>query len=89
MALYRIITEDKNTNDVAKIVSRYFDGFTMIPSCEGYYKGSLEGSLIIEIDTPANHNTPDRVRAICREINLLNGQQCCLLQTFSPLSEFI
>lgn len=86
--LYKILTEDINRLAIAKIVGRYFDGFTMIGGL-GYWQGKQEYSLIIEIDTPCDHNTPDRIKAICREINILNDQQCCLLQTFNPISEFV
>ena len=86
--LYKILTEDKKRAEIAKIVGRYFDGFTMIGGL-GYWQGKQEYSLIIEIDTPADHNTSHRIKAICVEINMLNEQQCCLLQVFNPISEFV
>ena len=48
--LYRIFTENKNHKEIEKIVSKYFEGFTLIKS-EGYWRLQKENSLIIEIVT--------------------------------------
>lgn len=82
MSLYRISTENKNRNDIIKVVSRYFEGFTLIEGI-GYWKGKQEKSLIIEIDTiSADYHSTRRIENICNDIKLLNGQEYVLLQKF-------
>ena len=49
--LYRLFTENKNLKVVENIVSRYFEGFTILKA-DGYWKLIKEGSLVIEVTDP-------------------------------------
>jgi len=86
MALYRILTENKNQEKIAEIISQYFDGFTLIEAT-GYYKGKQEKSLVIEIDIggtkySARAAARSKIADICTDIRNLNQQECVLLQKF-------
>jgi hypothetical protein len=48
--MYRIYTEDLNREQIEKIVGSSFKSFTMLPAV-GYWHGSKENSLVIEVDT--------------------------------------
>ncbi len=73
--LYRIFTEDKGDAermDVIKLVSGVFEGFTVLKGA-GVWRGSLEASLIVEIEAPAVKSSlvallaEDIRRALCQE----------------------
>ncbi|GAH48210.1 unnamed protein product [marine sediment metagenome] len=46
--LYRLFTENKNYDQIKKLVCNYFKGFTIIKA-EGVWQGESKHSLIIEI----------------------------------------
>lgn len=84
--LYRIVTEDCPPGTkpncytfyrehIIEIVSRYFDGFTLIP-CLGYWQGKPENTIIIEIIA---ENAMPQIRAIAKEIRTANKQQSVLI----------
>jgi len=82
--VYRIYTENKNKEEVAKIVSFFFEGFTMYEGV-GYWKGKEEPSLIIEILVEADSNTnvyvaKAHVNEVARAIKQRNNQQAVLCQ---------
>jgi hypothetical protein len=85
--LYRIFTENKQKDGVAKVVTRFFDGFTLIEG-EGYWQGKPEKTLIIEIDTINSTCPSNRISAIVDEIKELNNQQCCLVQETSLVRSY-
>lgn len=74
--LYRIYTEDTNRETIVQIVSRWFDGFTLIETT-GYYKGVKENGLIIEV---ISEDLTDalKIQAIEQSIIRENGQECVL-----------
>ena len=82
---YRIYTEDLKSDLVAGIVSQYFDGFTMYHA-QGYWKGTFEGSLVIEIITDNQTSTAEgsatTIGYICKQIKRLNKQSSILVQKF-------
>ena len=84
--LYRILTENINQKKVKEIVSRQFDGFSIINSV-GYWKGSKEKSLIIEIsgDKKIKSNIVSCANLIKKE----NKQDAVLIQSFSDNSFLI
>ncbi len=84
--LARIFTEDMKLDEMQKIVSRYFDGFTMIPTF-GVWKGKRENTICIEIACEGKDQS--KVEAICREIDLLNRQECCMVQYLETAVRFV
>ena len=74
---WRIYTEYTHTRHVAEIVDKYFADYSMFSGI-GHYGGEKERCLVIEIITSSRLNSNDIV-AICREINTLNHQECCLV----------
>ena len=84
--LYRIFTEDKNTEALHDLISKRFDGFTSYTAL-GYWKGIAEASRVIEIIDLLNIQA--NVRALCYEIKQLNNQESVLFQTLENEHEFI
>jgi len=91
--LYRIQTESDHIigrhrefrENIVKIVSRYFDGFTII-NCEGYWKGIAENSVIIEIIA---ENEFPKILAIADEIRIANKQECVLVSSAQCAHSFV
>ena len=71
--IFRIYTEDvENAKQLAEIVSRFFDGFTVFET-HGFWKGEYESSAVVEI-----HGKPgdvSRVRVLAEEIRKVNKQE--------------
>lgn len=85
--LYRICTENKNYEDIVKLVSRYFDGFTVIKT-EGYWKGQKEHSLIIEIVSDAK-DTEQKIGKIIFDIKRMNKQESVLVEKIECTVNFV
>jgi hypothetical protein len=77
--LYRICTEDVNRENTRKIVSKYFDGFTLL-SGEGIWKGSKENALVVEIFGNGDAGEPAVIGMLCEDIKAENKQEAVLLQ---------
>lgn len=74
---WTIYTEYIHSRHIAEIVSKYFADFSMFSGI-GHYGGEKERCLVIEIiSSDANDET--MIIAICREINTINHQECCLV----------
>lgn len=86
--MFRILTEDVNREGILALVSAKFDAFAVLPSI-GYWKGTRENSLAIEIATP----TPDLKRAVvfalALEIKLLNKQDAVLVQELQDTASLV
>ena len=74
--LYRIFTERKNEAEIEKIVSKYYEGFTLVKS-EGFWRLQKENSLIIEIVT---EDSDKLISNLAKEIKANNNQQAVLIQ---------
>lgn len=85
--LYRILTEDKNREGIINIVKKHFDGFTLIPTI-GYWEGTKENSLIIEINIPLDRNS-FMILVVANQIKVLNQQQAVLVQKINMESDLI
>lgn len=73
---YRIFTEGKNSDAIFSLISDCFDGFTVYHG-SGFWQNTIERNLTIEIITPENqHHT---IKMICKQINAINNQKCCLV----------
>ena len=84
--LYRILTEDKNDDELLKLVSERFSGFTVYEA-RGFWEQKIEFSFIIEID---DHEFRElEVRELCRKIKRLNKQKAVLLQKIECRSEYV
>ncbi len=75
---YRLYTEYIHTRHIAKIVDKYFADYSMFSGI-GHYSGEQERCLVIEIIVNAVELDPVDIIAICREINTINHQKCCLV----------
>lgn len=71
-----IYTEFLNIGGVEDILSKYFNGFTLL-SGSGYYDQIKEPSLIIEYIGSVEY-IEDVLTKICREIKKLNNQKVIL-----------
>ncbi len=72
--LYRILTENKNMEQVLKLVESHLDGATVIQG-RGLWMGTWENSLIIETDAEYS-----RVEQLAKAIKELNKQDAVLIQ---------
>ena len=70
MKRFRIYTEDKNREKIQELLSIAFDGFTVIRT-KGFWKGTPENAIIIEIFT----KNAELVRALCGAIKRCNKQE--------------
>ena len=71
--LYRLYTEKKP--NIEKLVYEYFENFTIL-SGTGYYKGTKEDSVIIEIiGSPEDDCSIESLRLLIQE---KNNQECVL-----------
>ena len=66
---YRIHTEHVSP----AIVSRHFDGFSILPNVRGFYKGKAENAVIVEILGTADDGA--KVRSLAAEIREQYRQQ--------------
>ncbi len=76
--LYRICTENKNTDGITSIVDGYFEGFTILTGI-GFWHGIPEDSLIIEIYNEA-FCAKNNINEIAEQIKELNSQDVVLVQ---------
>ncbi len=76
--LYRIFTENINSEETHTLVSKYFDGFS-ISYGSGYWEGNAESSIVIE--TIGDYTDKSKVLKLAGEIKKLNGQQVVLVFT--------
>jgi hypothetical protein len=84
--LYRIFTENKNLKTVEKLVSKYFDGFTILKST-GYWRLQREHGLVIEVTDPTIKKTT--IDKLAREIRDVNAQETVLVQRIKNNMYFI
>ena len=90
--LYRLFTENKNYEQVKKLVCKNFANATIIKT-EGVWQDKSEHSLIIEIDYLAISNEPislrDRIETLCFAIKKLNEQDKILVQRIESESKLV
>jgi hypothetical protein len=67
---YRIYTESKD--NIADLVSKFFDNFTLYHGT-GYYKGISENSVTIEIILPLQDT--ENIDKLCNYIRIMNSQE--------------
>ncbi len=84
--LYRICTEDKNRQGLETVVGMYYDGFTIL-SGRGYWKGTAENSLVIEI--VAEEEDAPKILALAENIKIKNGQESVLVQAINCKHTFV
>lgn len=82
--LYRILTEDKNREQVLKLVARYLLGATVMQG-RGLWREQWENSLIIET-TDADYEAVVRLAV---GIKTLNRQESVLIQQIDCKSYLI
>jgi hypothetical protein len=87
--LVRIYTEDKERERLKGLVSQHFSGFTLV-SVTGVYKNQEESSIIVEIVVEKfEESVKTKVTILCKEINKMNNQECCLVQTIPNQFHYI
>ena len=74
--LYRIFTENKNQEELEKLATKYFEGFTIVKG-EGFWRLQKENSLIIEIVT---EEPKARINKLAQDIKKINKQEAVLIQ---------
>jgi hypothetical protein len=85
--LTRILCE--NHSKLPDIVSRYFDGFTIIHAL-GFWKGKPESAAVIEIDmTNVDYNIPARINSVVSDIKYECKQESVLVQTIQTSSKLV
>ena len=84
MKLHRLFTEDKNHEEILKMVDRYFDGFTVY-NATGYWKGTPETSCVIETIT----DKTDLFYKLANDIKKHNEQESVLVEIINNYSEII
>jgi len=78
MTLLKIYTEDIKREKLLKLVSRYFQGFTMYKTT-GYWKGLSEKSLCFEIIPDSLFNYHEQVKRLCKDIKIMNSQESVMV----------
>ena len=86
MALYRLFTENRQYDQIKKLVCEYFDGCTLIKA-EGIWQGKSEHSLIIEIDD--QYKCWEKIERLCFAIKKLNEQDKILVQRIESDSKLV
>lgn len=84
--LYRLFTENKNYDQIKKLVNQYFPGFTVI-KVDGVWHGVAEHSLIIEIDD--DNITYTDIKGLCYNLKKLNQQDKILVQRIESESKLV
>lgn len=84
--LYRLFTENKNYDQIKKLVCDYFDSFTIIKA-EGLWQGESEHSLTIEIE--GGNYDMSRISNLCYVIKKLNQQDKILVQRIESDSKLV
>jgi hypothetical protein len=74
-AVYRIYTEDKRLVSVLDMAKLYFDSCTVYRDLIGYYKGTEECGIVIEIIGEDTQGFGIQVRACSEAIKHINLQQ--------------
>ena len=90
MKTYRIYTENKNKDAINKIVSKSFDAFTTYVSTYdgvGFWRGTKERSLIIEVITESKN--ANKIKHVAQEIKKENKQEAVLIQELKTAIRFI
>lgn len=88
--LYRICTEDVRGDCTRAIVSRHFDGFTLLKGT-GYWKGTPEPALVIEILGTDEQGPGEgaRIRALCEDLKTENHQEAVLVEVMEATHHII
>lgn len=87
--LIRILTENKNFQDVVKLTREKFVGATFIKA-EGMWRSDMEHSLIIELDISKQENEQiERAEKLAYAIKKLNHQESVLVQYIPCESKMI
>lgn len=73
--LYRILTENKNLNQIEKQLRAEFEGFTIYKG-EGHWRLQKENSLIIEIET----TDIEKINRVAKDIKISNNQEAVMVQ---------
>lgn len=73
--MYRLYTQDLNREELNAIIAAQFDSFTTY-NARGFYHGTPEDSLVIEIETQDGAG----VEKIAQEIKRVNAQESVLLE---------
>lgn len=84
--LCRILTENKNYQDIVKLVDKYFSGAIIIKA-DGLWQGQIEHSLVIEISI--DHNEQSDIEHLAFAIKKHNEQDAVLVQYLQCESKMV
>lgn len=82
--LYRIFTELKNEAETLELVSKSFDGFTVLKSV-GFWRGIQEESVCFEVIT----DNADAIFELAKAIKANNAQESVLVEALQAEFNFI
>jgi sugar phosphate isomerase/epimerase len=82
--MYRILTEEKNVDEVKAILKSLGLDFTLFRAL-GSWRGKEENSLAIELDNVSRH----RAEHAAMSIKSMNDQDAVLLQEIPIVSKFM
>jgi hypothetical protein len=88
MKRFKIYTEDKNQTAISELVGEFFDGFTVNAGLLGFWKGTSEASISIEIITDASY-ADAAIEVIAERIKVLNRQEAVLVTVEDISAKFI
>jgi len=86
--LARILTENKNYQDVVSIVSGFFPGATIIKA-DGLWQGKIEHSLVIEISIDGKLTNDVNIQRLAWDIKKHNKQDVVLVQYLQCESKLV
>ena len=84
--IYRLYTEDLQRQKIYNTVSKYFLGFN-VRTLQGYYKGTQEQALVIELVSTASMSHV--VRFLAKVIGQMNKQECVMVTAQSIKAELV
>ena len=87
--LYRIFTEDTGRDDhIRQVLDKRLDGYTIIKGT-GYWQGTAEDSVLIEVVLPSDYEYKEMVMEIAADIRKVNHQECVLVQRIENREWFV
>ena len=90
---YRILTEDKNRDEIEELIAQRFDSFTILEGV-GYWQGKREKCLVIEIQIPYVSNSAkltdcERIHALAHAIKRANNQKAIIVQEIASREDLL
>jgi hypothetical protein len=82
--MYRIVTEDKNVDEIKAVLVGFDLDFTLFRGI-GSWRGKEEQSVAVELDRISR----EKAEMVARAIKTMNDQEAVLLQEFPVKTELL